>query len=502
MEGFAEGYNFFENSAGNFSGMLAGEEYVSNVTQAIRQLSDDLNGQFSGTNAGIDQLKGNVAEFWQAGTHNINATVKGSYISAEAFIKNDFASVDVGTSDGGQYGLKYYKDAAATMKQQAKTARETFHEYQAKGGTQTFDDYMQGRGVSDPDAAIYAIQFRIVPKEQLENIKALLRQKIETEKAIRPDQVQRYENTLKMIDDRIRDSDGVESIPLDTENAKELARIVKESGVTEDQLEKMGLSTEELIGFGDIMRQAFKAGLTAAAISMVLKVAPEILKAIKLLIQNGYIDGGDFKRMGFAALEGASEGFVRGTVAAALTAAFQSGVMGAALKSIDPTIIGAVTVVAMNAMKNAFGVATGRMTKGELANALVHDMFVTTCSIAAGITVQSLIEIPVLGFMLGSFIGSVVGSFVYNVGYNAFLSFCVDTGFTMFGLVDQNYELSDEVLKEIGIEVFEYMRFTFEDFTFDEFNPKLFSIEEFMPEEFSISVLRRGVIGVSQVGYV
>jgi len=46
------------------------------------------------------------------------------------------------------------------------------------------------------------------------------------------------------------------------------------------------------------------------------------------------------------------------------------------------------------------------------------------------------------------------------------------------------------------------MRFTFEDFTFDEFNPKLFSIEEFMPEEFSISVLRRGVIGVSQVGYV
>lgn len=59
------------------------------------------------------------------------------------------------------------------------------------------------------------------------------------------------------------------------------------------------------------------------------------------------------------------------------------------------------------------------------------------------------IEMSVLGFMLGSFVGSVVGSFAYNVGHNVFMSFCVDTGFTMFGLVDQNYELPDEVMEAV-----------------------------------------------------
>ena len=41
---------------------------------------------------------------------------------------------------------------------------------------------------------------------------------------------------------------------------------------------------------------------------------------------------------------------------------------------------------------------------------------------------------------------------VYNIGKKKLISFCVDTGFTCFGLVEQNYELPDEVLKEMGVE--------------------------------------------------
>lgn len=502
MEGFAEGYSFFQQNVGNIFGMASGDQYITDVEDAISELADTLNKQFAGSKADIKQLKGNVAEFWHAGTHNINAVVKGSKIKAEAFAENGYASVDVGTTDGGQYGLKYYRDAAETMKQQAKTARETFSEYQANGGKQSFEEYMKARNVVDPDAPIYAAQTRIVPKEQLEEIRKLLRQKIATEESIRPEQVERYRNTLEMLDDRIRDSEGVESVPLDTEDAKKLARLAKESGVTDEELQKMGLSTEELVGFGDVMHQAFKAGLTAATISMVLKLAPEIYKSIELLIQNGVLDSDDFARMGFAALDGASEGFVRGTVAAALTAACQSGMWGAALKSIDPTIIGAVTVITMNTMKNAFGVVQGRMSQRELANELVHDMFMTTCSLAAGAVGQALIEIPVLGFMIGSFVGSMVGSFAYDLGYNAILSFCVDTGFTMFGLVDQNYEVPDEVMREVGFDVFKFEEFTYEEFSPEEFAPQEFSFEEFNPAGLSITVLRRGVIGVSQIGYV
>ena len=73
---------------------------------------------------------------------------------------------------------------------------------------------------------------------------------------------------------------------------------------------------------------------------------------------------------------------------------------------------------------------------------------------------------------------------------------------TMFGLVDQNYELPDEVLESVGFEVFKYEEFQFEKFAHEEFKFEEFSIEEFKTESISIGVLRRGVIGVQQIGYV
>lgn len=156
----------------------------------------------------------------------------------------------------------------------------------------------------------------------------------------------------------------------------------------------------------------------------------------------------------------------------------------------------------MDTMKNAFKVANGKMQSKELATELIKEMFVSTCSLVGGGLSQSIIEILVLGFMIGSFVGSVVGSFAYNIGYNAIISFCVDTGFTMFGLVDQNYELPDEVLKEVGFEVFKYEEFSYDEFKHEEFQFEEFKTEEFEIESISIGFLRRGVIGVQQIGYI
>lgn len=502
MDAFAEGYAFFAKNAGAYSAAEMGGTYVGDVEAEIKKFAELLNEKFSDNHAGVDQLKGNVAEFWHAGTFNINAAVKGSANRANVLESNQYGSVDVQVESGIDVGLKYYKTAADTMKQQAKNARESYHDYVSKGGKASFDEYLKERNITDPNAPVYAGQVRIVPKEQLEEIKLLLRQKIATEKSIRPEQVQRYEDTLKMIDDHINDGKGVESVPLDTSDAKEIARLAKENGVSEEKLREMGLATEELIEFSDLMSEAFKAGLTAATISMVLRVAPEIYKALSLLIQNGELDAEQFKKIGFAALSGASEGFVRGAISAALTTACKAGLLGQSLKSVDPSVIGAVTAIAMNTMKNAYYVVKGTMTQRALANELVQEMFVTTCSLILGGATQTFIHIPVLGFMLGSFVGSLIGSFAYNVGYNAMLSFCVDTGFTMFGLVEQDYQLPDEVLESIGIEVFDYEQFDFSEFVFDEFHFEEFNFEKFEPDGLSISVLRRGVIGVSKIGYV
>ena len=57
-------------------------------------------------------------------------------------------------------------------------------------------------------------------------------------------------------------------------------------------------------------------------------------------------------------------------------------------------------------------------------------------------------------------------------------------------------------MREIGIDVFDY-----ETFDVDTFEPETFTIDSFQPESFNtdrlqITYLRRGVIGVSKIGYI
>jgi len=500
MEGFAEGYQFFENVTGATAGAQFGGAYIQSINHEIDEMVKNLNA-FQGFATHSTQLKGDVAEFWHAGTFNVNAAVKGSRHRAMVDRSHDFASVDISTNFGKDYGSKYYKSAPASAKAQATIYQECYKEYQAKGGTASYEDFLRdrGKGYIDPNAPIYADQFRLISSDQYEEAKAWLTRKINEEGVKRPELVGRYQNTLTMLEKKIEDGKGVSSIELSKAEATELAEIAKEGGIT---AEGLNLTTEELVKFEHIMSQALKAGLTAATISMVLKVAPEIFKAVEYLIKMGEVDEESFKKIGFAAVTGAGDGFVRGTIAAAITTACTSGAWGEAMKSVDPTIIGIVTAIAFNTMKNAYWVATNKMTSKELASELIRDMLVSSCSLVGGAISQTFIEIPVLGYMIGSFVGSMIGSFVYSCGYNAILSFCVDTGFTFFGLVEQDYILPDEVLKEIGINVFEYEKFEYSKFEAERFEPARFEADRMEFSELDITFLRRGVIGVSQIGYV
>ena len=98
--------------------------------------------------------------------------------------------------------------------------------------------------------------------------------------------------------------------------------------------------------------------------------------------------------------------------------------------------------------------------------------------------------------------GAVLGTFIYETSYNAVISYCTDSGFTFFGLVEQNYELSKEILQEIGIKVFEYEKFSYNKFEHKKFEFKKFSYNKFEYNRIKIKILRRGVIGVNKIGYV
>ena len=505
MDAFAAGYSFFEKNTGNYTAACMGDYYVSLVRNEIDSLVSDLN-TFCGDKTKVSFLKGDIAEFWHSGTFNINAVARSSASRTYVDRSHELGSADISSNFGKEFGLKYYKTGEASAKEQSKSFFERYMEYLRKGGKDTYEEYLLKKGYIAPQSIrnepLYGSQQRIIPKDQLADGKAWLDHKIKSERSKRSEQVHRYQDTLDKLNDKIEDGKGTSSIGLSEKESKVLTRLAKEGKISAEILKDFGVSTEDLIRYEYILRESFKSGTTAATISIVLNIAPEIYKAISFLIKNGELDEQQFREIGFAALQGGAEGFVRGTISAAITTTCKAGLLGDALKTIDPSIIAVITVIAMDTMKNAFKVATGTMEGRELVRELTRDVFISTCSMIGGGISQAFIELPVLGFMLGSFVGSVVGSFAYDVGCNAILSFCVDTGFTMFGLVDQNYELPDEVLEEIGIELFQYEQLNYNQFQYNEFSFKEFTYLQSQPDTLSIGILRRGVIGVAQIGYL
>ena len=91
---------------------------------------------------------------------------------------------------------------------------------------------------------------------------------------------------------------------------------------------------------------------------------------------------------------------------------------------------------------------------------------------------------------------------IYNIGKKKLISFCVDTGFTCFGLVEQNYELPNEVLNDLGVEIAPISRTQIERIDVLRSETAITAIDKAEYETIDITVLRRGVIGVNRIGYI
>lgn len=508
--GFQEGYEYFENNAGAIVGAFDGSDlavtrvaFVDSINKEITLLEKSLN-DFMGTQTPNKILKGDIAEFWHSGTFNVNAATNESVHRVMVERSHDFGSEDISGNFGENFGLKYYGSGQESARAQAVSVFQRFQKYQAAGGKDNLEKYLVDRNYSDVDAVlndpIYSGQIRVIPHEQLTEATTWLERMIKIEGARRPEQVRRYQETLDLLRDRIADNKGNESIPLSKADAEKLAAIAKEGKF---KTKDFGISAPDVLSLELVVKESLKAGISAAVISLVLRVGPEIYKTIDYLIKNGEIEEGQFKKIGFAAVLGGAEGFIRGSVAAAITACCKSGLLGDSLKKIKPGVVGAVTVIAMNTLKNAYKVATGKKTRTELSNELIKSMFVIESSTVGGYVGQVVLNnLPVLGYMIGSLVGSVIGSFSYNVGYTAVISFCVDTGITLFGLVEQDYSLPEDIIKDIGLQTFDYETFKPETLEPDTFKFETFSFDTIQPDTLGIKYLRRGVIGVSKIGYV
>lgn len=496
---FQDGYSFFEKNIGVMDGAHGASRYVSGVEEEIDSFAKKLN-DFGAKRrkSGADKLQGDVAEYWHAHTFNIEAKAAESPHHAEALRSNRLASVDIKTNFGEDYGLKYWKTGEESGREQATTVYERFK----KSGMDSLEDFLNKKKLEgkDPNLSLYQGQGRIVPSDQLSEATEHLKKRYNKEAYNRPEQAAKYQETLDRLDDRIRDGEGVESHPLSRPDSEKLTVEAQKGNVDTEYLKQHGVSLEESIKGEYVFKQAIEAGKTAAVITTVMKLAPEVLKAVSYLVKTGRLNPEQFKKMGLAALDGASLGFIRGSVAAGLTTACKAGFFGTAMKSLTPNVIASLTVLTMETIGDAFRVACGQKDRQEMALNLIKNMVVSSSGLIGGGLASCVL--PCLGFMLGSFIGATLGSFACKAGGAAILSLCVDSGFTMFGLVDQNYELPQEVLDELRIKSFQVEPFRFNEFNGKSFDFGKFQTKEFAYDSFRITVLRRGVVSVSKIGYV
>lgn len=509
MDYFKEGFEYLSANLSSVFGSVASDHYTGVIKGEINQLMYKLYEEAERRpNLDNNFLQGFDAEVFHTGTLNINAAVKGQARTATMPESTDLGSVDIST-DSGSYSGKYYKTASQSVSQQATTIEARYQiakkSHEARGETfMSREEYMEKYfpNAKSSQESIYFTQGRLIPADQLEDAKRILQNRIAKETAAgRTEVAQNLQEVLDSLTDTIEDSNGNKSIRLTRAEAQMLAQASKD-GSLDEVLEKLGITLKDLIAPEDILREAFKAGLSAAALSFVLNVAPIIIDAISMLIQKGEIDVEQLRKRGFSALTQTAKSFVLGSISAGVTIAAQAGYLGNAFSSADPTVIGALVVLTFTAIENGIRVAMGKMTQQEYAQTMMRATVISSFSVGLGIATQAIFaEIPIVPYLLGSFVGSVIGGFAYTVTEKLFLSYCISSGFTFFGLVKQDYQIDEDLLEEIGLTTFKEQGIELPLFQAETFSAEQFHHEALEYERIGVSIVRRGIIGVFNIGY-
>lgn len=470
--------DFAENVLQNQS-IQSQNAHIQQINDAIDQLAKNIN-EHPHINLDVEQFKGFVAEEMHAGTFNIDAIRQGSEHRAWTLQDNGYASVDVETNFGKKYSLKYSNTA--------KTAEN-----------------MQAALNTDTRAPKYQGQERLIAAEQVDEAQAMAHRRGLKDIANRPDVSRSHMDTEEHLVGKISDGEGVESKELSIKESKQIAREAKKDGFDP---EKHGYAKDPLLDEVRInyVNQAMKAGLTAASITAITQIVPELYKAIDYLIKHGEIDLNGLKKSGEKVISASGEAFLRGSIAYGVEMAIQNGLLGEALKQVNPSIIGVAVTVIFSTVKDSILVAAGKMSSKEMGMHFVDTLVVSSGYLVSmkmgGLIAQALFpELPGAAFAIGSLLGCSV-AVVYNIGKKKLISFCVDTGFTCFGLVEQNYELPEDVLNELGIETIPIPRTQIDRVEVPHTRVMGAGVETSAYETIDITVLRRGVIGVNKIGYV
>lgn len=468
------GWDFYSKLVGSDIATRLGNAYVDKVENEIEKLVNELLSLKSRqTDA---QLGGFVAECWHAGTFNINAIASGSAHSASTLGSTEYGSVDIATNFGKNISSKYMTTAEQSLVQQALYNR-------------------------DLEVPKYIGQERLIPTDQIEEASEIAAKRVAKNALTRPKIAESYNDAGQNLVDRVSDG-NIESNPLTKKGSKDIARDIKND---ELDINKYGVNTENTIKTEYIIQNAIKAGATTAVITMALQVTPELIKVINHLVKTKQLDLQQVKKLGLTAITSSTEGFLRGSISCALLIAMESGKFGAMFKNVNPTVLASVVSIVLETVKNSILVASSRMSKREMGMKFVDSVVISTgfmacMSIGGKIGAMVGFQAPIVGYIIGSLLGCTVAT-LYQIGKNKIISICIETGFTCFGLVEQNYELPEEYIKELGIDIAVVNRAIVNTNQVNIVEVNRTIVNNSNPL-ICYKVLKRGLIGVNKIGYV
>lgn len=431
---FKDGWDAAVNWAGSAYAATMSSELVANVGTAINNFKVDMNAAY-GSARGIAQEAGFAAEKWMADTFNIDAAARGSSYSANTVNSHGLGSTDVTTNYGEQASLKYYSTARGSAHAQAETLIEAYHDYyvQAKN-PMSLQEYMDSHGYDYETQSkllpLYDGQTRIIPTDQMEEATAYLQGRITKLSAIEGPEAEQltktYQQTLANLKDRLTAPDGTSSKPATYEEMQAVAELSQNG---EFKPEDFGFTVSQVITPKYVLKQAVGTGLEVGLLKTVFTIGPDIYSIITEAVKSGDLDKEQLKEIGLEGAVAMSEGFVEGSVSRIVVTACQEGLLGEALKSASPNVIGAIVVLTIDAMIYGYTLATGKITAEDYGNLMADHIFVTALAIPTTSAFLALLPGTKLFTLAGCFAGGLVACVGYTFAKEAELELVDGGGF-------------------------------------------------------------------------
>ena len=530
---FKDGYQFYCESIGAAysaeatAHSLDGQfEYIFQQQEQIGQLISEINDiteTYRNNSAGSRQ--GFQFEAFQRKTYDYSRIVhhQGHLPEAEQPPMKGYASPDA-VVDGTEYNAKVYADAHKTFKVIATAHRDDSSRLKYEGEKHLVVSDQKPDVIRDAKSAARASVNKGTAKE--ENYRSIAR------------------NTV----DHIEDRHGNQSIPITKAGLEELDRQSLSKQLSPETLKAFGIDPSTTISWDQLrqqmVNQCIKTGTSAALIAAVFNAVPVIINAISLLIEKGEFDYDVFCQLGYQALSVPAKGFLIGCSTSAIINAtnfirLKEAAKGATeakpLSGIQSSMIALAVSILICTVEIAIQKALGKINRAEMADRIFDCCLSSTLSIIGGLVSQKVITtlvstatqeafntiftslvskafgvtfsaaLPafnILAYLVGSAVGFTIAKVIHYGTKKLIISFCIESGCTFFGIVDQNYELPQEVIEEIGIEVFEFEKFKYDIFHADTFQFDPFTPDNFEYDKFGIRILRRGVIEFGKVGYI